>query len=150
MAVPAGRPVRSPHERTVMTLSGDRIAAGRRMAAEAAGWMERNRPAYEAMRRCVKRMQETGRRGRVRDRVAAFCANAGVDDGARSLTNGRWAAVSRYMALEDPTLVGDPLEFKDSAIDCFGLLPVSWLPASHPSGAESACAFSVVALDGGR
>lgn len=146
MAAPAGRPVRSPHERTAMTMTGERIAAGRRMAVEAAAWMEGHRGAYEAMRRYVKRMQGDGRRGRVRDRVAAHCADCGLSDGARALTNGRWAVLARYMVLQDPTLLGDPIELCDSAVDCYGLLPVSWMPESMPEAGEARCAFAVVGI----
>ena len=66
--------------------------------------------------------------GRVRDRVAAFCVDRGIDVGGDyAFDNTLWAGISRYAALLDPSLAGDPLRFRDSDIDCYGLLPVSYL-----------------------
>ena len=83
----------------------------------------------------VKEMQRTGGRGRVRDRVAAFCVDQSIEVGDEPYTfnNTWWAGISRYLVLHDPTLLEDPIRFRDSDIDCYGLLPVSYLPEIEPN-----------------
>ena len=123
--------IESPHTRRY-TVSGERLASGRSMAIRTRGWMESNPSAFFEIVGYVKAMQ--GRRcGRVRDRVAAFCVDRGIDVGGEyAFDNTLWAGISRYAALFDPSLVGDPLRFRDSDTDCYGLLPVSYLPDLKP------------------
>lgn len=118
--------IRSPHERAY-TVTGERLASGRRMAERTRAWMESNETAFFEIAGYVKAMQGRGC-GRVRDRVAAFCVDRGIDVGGDyAFDNTLWAGISRYAALFDPSLAGDPLRFRDSDIDCYGLLPVSYL-----------------------
>lgn len=124
------RPIPSPHKRARLVKTGESIEAGRKAALEARAWMERNRDAFFDIYGFVKKLQSQEKVGRVRDRVAVFCMERGieVDDGPYRFANARWAAIARYMALYDPSLVDAPLAFNDSDIDCYGLLPVSYLP----------------------
>lgn len=118
--------VESPHARAY-TVSGERLDSGRRIAERTAAWMEGNEDAFFAIAGYVKSMQGRGC-GRVRDRVAAFCVDRGIDvGGGYAFDNTLWAGISRYAALFDPSLVGDPLRFRDSDVDCYGLMPVSYL-----------------------
>lgn len=122
------RPVPSPHRRTGLVKTGSTIDKGRRMALEAQAWMEGSEDAFRAVHGFLKRLQADGRRGRIRDRVATFCADNGIKVGEHGFRNGFWAALVRYLALYDPTLMDGVLEMNDSYIDCYGLLPVSWMP----------------------
>ena len=38
-----------------------------------------------------------------------------------------WAPIIRYMALMDPELIGDPIQFRPSDIDAFGLFPIDYI-----------------------
>lgn len=120
--------IRSPHERGY-TLSAAHLEGGRKMAERTRRWMEGNREAFWKIYRFVKDMQRDGGKGRVRDRVAAFCVDQSIEVGESPYTfnNTWWAGISRYLVLYDPTLLHDPIRFRDSDIDCYGLLPVSYL-----------------------
>lgn len=124
------RPVKSPHVRTKMVRTGARIDAGRAMALEVRAWMESHEDDFRAMHGFVRNLRENGVRGRVRDHVALFCADMRIQvgDGPTAFKNGLWAGIERYMVLIDPPLGEYPIRMMDSVIDCYGLLPVSWLP----------------------
>ena len=85
------------------------------------------------LHRFVALLQQGGCRGRVRDRVAAFCVDRGVEvgDSPYAFNNSWWAGISRYLVLHDPSLLGDPIKFRNSEIDAYGLLPVSYLPETQ-------------------
>lgn len=123
-------PVASPHTRTRLIKNGATIAKGRQMALEAQAWMEDGEDAFRAVHGFLVGLRDSEKRGRVRDRVALFCIDHGlnVGGGSRAFANAKWAAMERYLALYDPSLVGTVIEMQDSYIDCYGLLPVSWLP----------------------
>lgn len=111
-------------------MTADRLDSGRKMAEQTRRWMEGNERAFLEIYRFVKDMQVSGGRGRVRDRVAAFCVDHEIEvgDSPYTFNNTWWAGISRYLVLHDPKLMGDPITFRDSDIDCYGLLPVSYLP----------------------
>lgn len=127
--------LRSPHERGYV-IDGVRLASGRGMAERTLRWMESNEAAFWKIYRFVKDMQACGCRGRVRDRVAAFCVDERIEVGESPYTfnNTWWAGISRYLVLHDPSLLDDPVRFRDSDIDCYGLLPVSYLPEMKEAG----------------
>lgn len=106
------------------------IESGRKMAESTRRWMEGNEAAFRKIYRFVKGMQIQGGKGRVRDRVAAFCVDQSIDvgDAPYTFNNSWWAGISRYLVLHDPSLQDDPIRFRESDIDCYGLLPVSYLP----------------------
>lgn len=119
--------IKSPHQRAY-AIDGRRIACGRKLAIETRAWMEANEEAFWLIYRFVKSMQAEEKSGRVRDRVAAFCVDKGIEVGsAYSFNNDYWAGISRYLALHDDSLIGAPLRFRDSDVDCYGLYPVSYL-----------------------
>ena len=124
------RAIDTPHVRTTLVKTAATIESGKKMARDVRDWMERNEDAFWAILGYVKDMQRKGVTGRVRDRVAVYCITNAieVDDDPYKFANAKFAGIARYMALIDPTLVNDPLRFNDSVIDCYGLLPVSYLP----------------------
>lgn len=126
--------IRSPYV-TERTMSAAHIESGREMATKVHRWMEANEAAFRKIYGFVKEMQRTGGRGRVRDRVAAFCVDQSIEVGDEPYTfnNTWWAGISRYLVLHDQTLLEDPIRFRDSDIDCYGLLPVSYLPEIEPN-----------------
>lgn len=126
--------IRSPYA-TERTMSAAHIESGREMATKVHRWMEANEAAFRKIYGFVKEMQRTGGRGRVRDRVAAFCVDQSIEVGDEPYTfnNTWWAGISRYLVLHDPSLMEDPIRFRDSDIDCCGLLPVSYLPEIEPN-----------------
>lgn len=123
------KPIKSPHKRTHITISGERIENGKRMAEMTRTWMERHESEFRALMGFVKSLQSLDRVGRVRDRVAVWCMANGVTfgGGPTKFGNDYWAGAARYMVLLDPSLDGAPLNLADSDIDCYGLLPVSWM-----------------------
>ena len=125
----ANRTLDSPHQPTSIARTEATVKAGMRMAADAQAWMEGNEDAFWAILVFVKGLQGRHVAGRVRDRVAVMLmANSvHVDDDPYKFANAKFAGIARYMALVDPSLVGAPLKFNDSVIDCYGLLPVSYL-----------------------
>lgn len=112
--------------------------AGRKMAELTHRWMEANEPAFREIYGFVKRMQAEGGKGRVRDRVAAFCVdrNIEVGDSPYAFNNTWWSGISRYLVLHDPSLLENPIRFRESDIDRYGLLTVSYLPETAEEGAE--------------
>lgn len=134
------RPVPSPHRRSFV-LSGARLRKGRALAVSAKRWMEGNEPVFRALYGYMKQLQGEGARDNLRSRALLWLEDTGQSTpGGRKLWNGDWAGVERYMVLLDPTLDGDPVSMRDSWIDCFGLLPVSWLPdlSDNPAAAWEA------------
>lgn len=123
------KPIASPHERGYV-IDGEKLLNGQRLAKEAHSWMEKNEESFREIYGYVKRMQGRGTVGRVRDRVAAFCADRGIKVGndEYAFGNAYWAGISRYLVLYDASLLTAPIKFNDSDIDCHGLFPVSWLP----------------------
>lgn len=124
------RAIPSPHGRTSLVKTSVTIGKGRAMARETWRWMEANEGSFMAVLRYVQGLKARGVKGRLRDRVAIFCADNGIEVGenGRLFTNGTFAGIVRYMVLLDPSLDGGPVVMNDSYIDCYGLLPVSWLP----------------------
>lgn len=128
------RPIPTPHIRTKLTKTGESIRRGRRMAEASASWMEANREGFEGIYRYVKLLQAGRFRGRVRDRVAAWCVDHRITVGPGEdyrFANGVWAGISRYLVVRDRSLDGAPIVLRDSDIDCYGLLPVSYLPETQ-------------------
>lgn len=123
------KPIKSPHKRS-FTITGERLLNGRRIAYQSWCWVERNKDAFFTIYDYLKSIGETGCKGRVRDRVAVYCVEHGIQVGDSEFTfgNSYWAGISRYMVLYDKSLLNNPIEFRDSDIDCYGLLPVSYLP----------------------
>lgn len=121
--------IRSPYT-PARAMDAAHIESGRKMAESTRRWMEGNEPAFRKIYRFVKDMQRYGGKGRVRDRVAAFCVDQSIEvgDAPYTFNNTWWAGISRYLVLHDPSLLNDPIRFRDSDIDCYGLLPVSYLP----------------------
>ncbi|MCI9130323.1 MAG: hypothetical protein HFJ65_08490 [Eggerthellaceae bacterium] len=103
------------------------IEKGRRLAEEVHKWMEANEPIYRQMLAFVQDLKRRGVKGRVRDQIVIHFTKINQGKVMFKLTNGHWPGISRYMVLEDPTLEGDPLRFTRSAIDAYGLIPVSWM-----------------------
>lgn len=121
--------IKSPHRRS-FTITGERLVNGRRIAYQSWCWVEKNKDAFFTIYNYLKSLGETGCKGRVRDRVAVYCVEHGIQVGDSEFTfsNSYWADISRYMVLYDKSLLNNPIEFRDSDIDCYGLLPVSYLP----------------------
>ena len=108
-------------------MTRERLVKGREIATRTHTWMEKHEADFWLMVDYVRSVKG----GRVRDRVAAFCVDNGIeiDDGEdHTFNNTFWAGISRYMVLYDPALRDNPIRFRESAIDCFGLWPVSYLP----------------------
>lgn len=118
------RPIESPHK-----AKGGSASNGRRLARQAASWMEGHEQEFMQLYGYCQKLKKGGIRGRVRDILASYCVANGikVEGQGYRFDNDLWAGISRYMVLFDPTLEGSPIRFRDSDIDCFGLVPVSWL-----------------------
>lgn len=123
------KPIPSPHKRS-FTITGERLHNGRKIAYQTWCWVEKNKDAFFAIHDYLEELAAQGCKGRVRDRVAVWCVEHGIKVGDEEFTfsNSFWAGISRYMVLYDDSLLGHPIEFRDSDIDCYGLLPVSYLP----------------------
>lgn len=107
------------------------LAKGFRLACKAQRWMESNRLSFDLIYHYVKHMQSSSNSGRVRDRVAVFCVEQGIrigDTDEYTFDNSVWAGIARYLVLKDKTLLDAPIRLKESFIDHYGLLPVSWMP----------------------
>lgn len=126
-------PWKSPHERTRLVKTAETMGRGRKDAERCLEWMERNEAQFRELLAFVRGMRDRGERGRVRDRAALYCISHGIETGGpgRFFANGMWAGISRYLVLADPSLGGDPIEMADSNIDCYGLLPVSWMEVAE-------------------
>lgn len=123
------KPIKSPHKRS-FTITGERLVNGRRIAYQSWCWVEKNKDAFFTIYNYLKSLGDSGLKGRVRDRVAVYCVEHGIKVGDSEFTfsNSYWAGISRYMVLYDKSLLNNPIEFRDSDIDCYGLFPVSYLP----------------------
>lgn len=128
MGTEGSRLIPSPHPLS-KPISGDGMRSGVRMAMAGQRWMEAHQDSFYAIYSFVKSMQAGGQMGRVRDRVAVFCAERGIEvgDGGNAFANAYWACISRYLVLYDRSLLYAPIEFRDSEVDGCGLMPVSWL-----------------------
>ena len=121
--------IKSPNAPDRCIVTDETLAAAMKMAREGRSWMEKNQEAFESILVFLKSLQTQNIRGRVRDRVATWCMENGIkiDDNPYRFANAKWAVISRYAALVDPTLIGRPLQFSFSMVDISGLLPVSYL-----------------------
>ena len=118
----------SPFTRTY-PINGEKLDQGRRLAKYTHRWMEGHKESFQAIYAYVKHLQRKGIKGRLRDRVAMYCTSndISVEGGDYRFDNSLWAGISRYLVLYDKSLKYDPVEPRSSAIDCWGLYPVSWL-----------------------
>lgn len=110
-------------------MDGTRLAQGRKLAYDTHKWMESHETAFRAILAYLRSLQERGVKGRMHDRVAIFCIdnNINTDSGAYKFSNEIWTGLERYLVLADPSLKGNPINARESAIDAYGLLPVSYL-----------------------
>lgn len=115
-------------------MSGANIADGRKMAVDAHAWMESHEADFMALLGFVRGLRARGVKGRVRDHAALFCIDhrIKVGTGSKAFANALWAGIERYMVLLDPSLEGYPIRMTDSVIDCYGLIPVSWMEKEEP------------------
>lgn len=128
------KPIPSPHVRTKLVKTNLTINNGRKLAEDTADWMERSKKGFETIYKYVKSLQSKNFKGRVRDRVATFCVDHRITVGSGHdyrFANPLWAGISRYLVLHDPSLDGAPILMHDSDIDCYGLLPISYLPETQ-------------------
>lgn len=74
------------------------------------------------MKAFVRDLKRRGVSGRVRDQIVIHFTK--IKDGKPmfTLANGVWAGISRYMALEDSTLEGDPVTGDGPDVRCLFLL----------------------------
>ena len=123
------RPLKSPHSRTHLTVSGERLRNGRKIAERTRAWMEGHESEVMTIYKYVKGLQFNNEKGRTRDKVAAYCVDNKIAVGGDpyAFDNTLWAGISRYLVMYDKSLDGAPLTFRDSDIDCYGILPVSYL-----------------------
>ena len=121
--------IKSPNFKEETIATEATLKEGMRMAREGQRWMEANEDAFRRIYGFLKTLQAEGIKGRVRDRVASWCMEVGlrIDDHPYRFANAKWAVISRYAALADPSLIGNPLQFGFSCVDISGLLPVSYL-----------------------
>lgn len=119
----------SPHEYGKKVVTSGQVDNGKALAEMTARWMAAHEHEFREMLGYVKSLQALGKKGRLRDRVAVWCMQHGitVEEDGYKFANAYWAGISRYMALVDPTLVGAPIRFADSDIDCYGLPSVGYL-----------------------
>lgn len=127
-----GDPMRtwpSPHQRETLCIDADTLAKGRYLSQKTAMWVERNEASFRAILWCCKRAHDNGATSMARNIVAKFCCdnNIKVGDGPSGFDHTVFAGIARYMVLIDPSLEGAPIEFRDSCIDCYGLVPIGFI-----------------------
>ena len=122
------KPWTSPNYEGRAPWTAEACLEGQRMAEAAARWIEKHQREFNEIYRIVKRMQAKGVVGRVRDEVASEARKRGIEvrEGDYKFANGLWAGLARYMAYADPSLIGNPIVFQRSAIDNYGLVPVTF------------------------
>lgn len=127
------KPLKSPYYEGRKPFTAESFANGRKLADEARNWMNANQRVYEAFFSHVKHYQSTGIRRRLRERTIADTLNDGIalGEGDPRLPNALWAAITRYMVMQDPSLKNNPVTFCQSDLDTFGLWPVEWMKAQN-------------------
>lgn len=127
------RPIPSPFERTKLVTNGKTLDEGRKLAYDTHRWMESHESAFRSILRFTQSLKQKKVKGRLRDRVAVYCMdnNIRTGNGEYRFGNALWAGVSRYMVLVDPSLKYNPVDAKESVIDVYGLLPVSYLELEY-------------------
>lgn len=126
----AMRPIKSPfYSECSLTTSGDKLTLGRQLAYSTHQWMETHESAFRSIYKFVKDQQKDGLKSRLHDRVAIYCVDQNIrtDTKDYKFSNDIWTGIERYLVLVDPTLKHNPIQAKASAIDLYGLLPVSYL-----------------------
>lgn len=119
----------SPHQRETLCIDADTLARGRYLSHKVALWVENNEASFMAIFGCCRRAHDDGATARARGIVENFCSdnNIKVGDGPNGFDNTVFAGITRYMVLIDPSLEGAPIEFRDSCIDCYGLVPIGFI-----------------------
>lgn len=114
-------------------MNGLKFDQGRKLAMTVRDWMEGHENAFWAILRYVQGLQRKGFSGRLHDRVAIFCIDNHIDtdQGRFKFGNEIWTGIERYLVLVDPSLKHNPVNAKESAIDLYGLLPVSYLDLEY-------------------
>ena len=104
-------------------------ANGEKLARQTADWMQKNREDFFALYELVKEVRAVGYKGHLRDQVVARAYNTPTRfrDGTFEFAHAIWAGITRYMALMDPELIDNPIVFRPSHIDAYGLEPIDWL-----------------------
>ncbi len=101
-------------------------ANGEKLALKTADWMRKNQEKFESIYLIVKELQAQGPvcrdlRGKVADMGGKLEA-----DGFK-FANALWAGVARYLAIRDSSLINNPIVFRPSDIDAFGLFPIDYI-----------------------
>lgn len=123
---PMSKPWTSPNYSNRLPWTAKSHENGRRLAEATARWIEKNQSDFIAIYNIVKQMQHDGVKRRVREQVIARAMAKGVRfaDGDFKFANSLWAGITRYLVVLDPSLAGNPIEFSQSDIDCYGLVPI--------------------------
>lgn len=122
--------IKSPfYQECGLTVSGDRLDHGRKLAIMAKEWMDSHEQAFNQILAYVRRLKRIGSRGRLHDRVSIYCIDKGIqtDTEQYKFSNDVWTGLQRYLVLADPSLKYNPVIVRSSDIDLFGLYPVSYL-----------------------
>jgi len=118
----------SPNEKCKNPFTSESYLNGRKLIERTAEWIGKNTSDFIAIYNYVKDLQASGFRGRVRDRVIAEGMVHGLkfaEDGY-TFANDLWAGIARYLVVLDPSLMGSPIEFRQSDIDGYGLVPIDF------------------------
>ena len=120
------KPWTSPYYEGRSPWTSESCLNGQKLATEIAHWIEKHPVEFNGLFRIVKDMQKLHIKGCVRDRVRVEAMVRGIEvesDDAK-FAHAYWAGISRYMVMLDPSLKGNPIEFKRSDIDNYGLVPI--------------------------
>ena len=116
--------IKSPHVRTKKTNTQLDINSGRKQAEAVKDWMEGHRGAFFFI---LNTLQHKPVVVRPRDYFASELSRRHLaNDKPFSFNNNYWPGIARYLVLVDPSLKSK-LRMRDSAIDVWGLYPVSYL-----------------------
>lgn len=124
------KPIKSPFYRECLFVTdGSKLSLGRKLAVNVHRWMEDHESAFYSILQYVKSLQHSEFKGRLHDRVAIYCIDNGIRTDTKNykFSNDIWTGIERYLVLVDPTLKHNPVNVRQSAIDLYGLLPVSYL-----------------------
>lgn len=126
----AGNMWKSPNRRNLEATISSEVEDGTVMAAH--GWelVEKNRELFMDVYRFVKSIQRKELKGHLRARVVEhMMGTRWAMDEQFKFNNTRWAVLSRYLVLYDPSLEHPtgPISFRHSKVDSSGLFPVSWM-----------------------
>lgn len=125
-----GPMLQSPYQGPKKEADRETLDEGMHSAIDGHHWVEHHREAFLAMFNHTKSLMMLGKRHYLNIRLMYFCLENSIDSSTEEYSipgASLLAVIKRYFILLDPSLGDGFIKLHCSAVDYYGLYPVSWM-----------------------